>query len=96
MPCCTAEELAGLFDGILKRSTARKLREHLAGCPHCAHELQELDRALRGLQPKPLPDAVMARALSREPTRAALPRRTGTRNKALNTSRIRASSTHRP
>lgn len=95
MPCCTAEELAGLFDGILKRSTARKLREHLAGCPHCAHEFQELDRALRGLQPKPLPGGLMARAISLEPTRAVLPRRASTRNKALSTARNRALSTHR-
>ena len=58
------EELAAIYDGNLKGVQAAKVRDHIASCPRCAHELHVLHQSM---QPVPLapspPGDLVARAL---------------------------------
>ena len=55
MTCPSTEELAAIYDGNLKGQQALKLRDHLAACPRCSHELRVLHQSLQSLALAPSP-----------------------------------------
>lgn len=58
----TQEHLSEELEGELRGRTARRIRRHLALCPHCREALRSLRRAVDGLRslgrtgPTPTPD----------------------------------------
>lgn len=64
MTCPSTEELAGIYDGNLKGQQALKVRDHVAACPRCAHELHVLHQSLQAATEAPSPPGdLVARAL---------------------------------
>lgn len=57
MTCPSTEELAAIYDGNLKSQQALKLREHVASCPRCSHELHVLHQSLQSVAQAPSPPA---------------------------------------
>jgi anti-sigma factor RsiW len=55
--CPSTEELAAIYDGNLKGEQALKLRDHLASCPRCSHELNVLHQSLQSTAQAPSPPA---------------------------------------
>lgn len=46
MPCPSAEALAALYDCVLPREQATRLRDHVARCPRCAADVRTLGQLL--------------------------------------------------
>ncbi len=68
MTCPSTEELAAVYDGNLKGKQAEKVREHVASCPRCAHELHVLHRTMQSAPQAPSPPGdLVARALKPRP-----------------------------
>ena len=64
MTCPSTEELAAIYDGNLKGQQALKVRDHVAACPRCAHELHVLHQSLQPVPKAPSPPGdLMAKAL---------------------------------
>lgn len=64
MTCPSTEELAAIYDGNLKGQQAQKVRDHVASCPRCAHELHVLHQSLQSVPKAPSPPGdLMAKAL---------------------------------
>ena len=64
MTCPSTEELAAIYDGNLKGQQAVKVRDHVAACPRCAHELQVLHQGMQPMSKAPTPPGdLVARAL---------------------------------
>jgi anti-sigma factor RsiW len=62
--CPSTEELAAIYDGNLKGKQAAKLRDHVASCPRCAHELHVLHQSMQpATQSPPPPGDLAAKAL---------------------------------
>lgn len=57
MTCPSTEELAAIYDGNLKGQQAAKIREHVASCPRCSHELHVLHQNLQSISKAPSPPA---------------------------------------
>lgn len=55
MTCPSTEELAAIYDGNLKGQQALKLRDHVAACPRCSHELRVLHQSLQSISQAPSP-----------------------------------------
>jgi len=55
--CPSTEELAAIYDGSLKGQQAQKIREHVASCPRCSHELHVLHQNLQSVSQAPSPPA---------------------------------------
>jgi len=55
--CPSTEELAAIYDGNLKGQQAVKVRDHVASCPRCAHELHVLHQNLQPVPQAPPPPA---------------------------------------
>jgi anti-sigma factor RsiW len=62
--CPSTEELAAIYDGNLDRKQADAVRDHVASCPRCAHELRVLHRSLQAVPKAPSPPAdLVAKAI---------------------------------
>jgi anti-sigma factor RsiW len=62
--CPSTEELAAIYDGNLKGKQAVKVRDHVASCPRCAHELHVLHQSMQPAAEAPSPPGdLVARAL---------------------------------
>lgn len=62
MPCPSAEALAALYDCVLPREQAARLRDHVARCPRCASDLRTLGELLDCPEPdQPLTAEQLAR-----------------------------------
>ena len=57
MTCPSTEELAAIYDGNLKGPQATKIRDHVASCPRCSHELHVLHQSLQSMDQAPTPPA---------------------------------------
>ena len=57
MTCPSTEELAAIYDGNIKGQQAQNLREHVATCPRCSHELHVLHQSLQSTAQAPPPPA---------------------------------------
>lgn len=57
MTCPSTEELAAIYDGNLKGQQAVKIRDHVASCPRCSHELHVLHQSLHSMAQAPSPPA---------------------------------------
>ena len=79
------DEICGLLDALVDDELTAKeqasVRAHLAGCPDCAHELEQIEalrRMLKGLPRHPVPSSLTAKInsqLDEHEARPALPRR---------------------
>jgi anti-sigma factor ChrR (cupin superfamily) len=58
--CPSTEELAAVYDGNLKGRQALKIRDHVAACPRCAHELHVLHQSLQSVPKAPTPPGDLA------------------------------------
>ena len=85
------EQLAAYAIGLLDGQHARATEAHIAGCPHCRHELMELrkvDSAVRGMPPElfldgPPPDGELVLQRTLRQVRAEHDARRGRRRRAL-------------
>lgn len=74
MTCPSTEELAAIYDGNLKSQQALKLRDHVAACPRCSHELHVLHQSLQSVAQAPSPPAeLIAKAQKSRPAESTTP-----------------------
>lgn len=64
MTCPSKEELAALYDGVLPKKRADKIRRHLCRCMRCSREIMVLDTLMSlGPAKRKLPDSTLRKAL---------------------------------
>ncbi len=74
MTCPSTEELAAIYDGTLKGQQAKKIRDHVASCPRCSHELHVLHQSLQSVTQAPSPPGdLIAKAKNTRKTGAITP-----------------------